>query len=377
MAKEIELKLSVCKHHVESLKKHPLLQSGSVTDLGAKTLKNIYFDTPEHALSGEKVALRIREKGGRYIQTLKTSGSADGGLHARHEWEWEIDEPELDFALLRKAQWPQALNTADVLDRIEPVFATDFVRHAWLYEGEDAQGQALRIELALDQGQAWVDQHGERRHDPICELELELLEGDPTGLFSVALQLAAQVPLLSSDISKAQRGYRLSRPDLYPVDPERLPLPLAATLEELFCLLLVRELGLWPQYLEAWRFKREWRHVTEALESLRNMGAIYESFADIIPLDPDGELDQLLTKLIRQLRDVDAWHRAAGLTEGQAADWQMLARQRAEARVDVLLQTLGFGQIALRIGQQIVSRSWRKRWSEAQREQAQAVIEMH
>lgn len=377
MAKEIELKLTVCKHHVESLKKHPLLQSDKVTDLGAKTLKNIYFDTPEHALSGEKVALRIREKAGCYIQTLKTSGSADGGLHARHEWEWEIDEPELDFALLHKAQWPQALNAPELLERIEPVFATDFVRHAWLYEGEDDAGQPLRIELALDQGQAWVDQHGERRHDPICELELELLEGEPSGLFSVALALAAQIPLLSSDISKAQRGYRLSRPDLYPYRLQRLPLASAETLEELFCRLLVRELGLWPQYLEAWQFKREWQYVTDALESLRNMGAIYESFADIIPLDADGELDQLLTKLIRQLRDVDAWHRSAELMEGQAVTWQAQAQKRAQARVDVLLQTIGFGQIALRIGQQLVSRSWRKRWSEAQRELAQAPIEMH
>ena len=79
MAKEIELKLSVSRHHIESLKQQPLFKSPQVVDQGAKALTNIYFDTPEQDLTQARVALRIREKEGRYIQTLKTSGVAEGG----------------------------------------------------------------------------------------------------------------------------------------------------------------------------------------------------------------------------------------------------------------------------------------------------------
>ncbi|MGB0466467.1 MAG: inorganic triphosphatase [Pontibacterium sp.] len=374
MAKEIELKLSVSRHHIESLKQQPLFQSGFVSEQGAKSLKNIYFDTPGHDLSKHRIALRIREKEGRFIQTLKTQGLSEAGLHQRNEWEWFVDEPELDFALLQKAPWPDVLNTPEMREKIEPVFATDFVRHIWLYESVDAQGQRLQVEIALDQGQAWIDLHGERRHDDICELELELVEGDPAMLFQVALQLGQQIPLLSSDISKAQRGYRLHQPEAFRVTVPDLNIGAEDNLEETFCKLLQRELALWPQYLEAWRFTRDWQYVTLALESLRNIGGLYESFADIIPANPDGDLDALLTKLIRQLRDVDAWHRTALLMGDQGLAWQQAAKKRAEARMEVLLQTVGFGQIALRISLQLVSRLWRNRWTDEHQQRAQALL---
>lgn len=371
MAKEIELKLSVSRHHIESLKQQPLFQSPQVIDQGAKALKNIYYDTPEQDLTQERVALRIREKEGRYIQTLKTSGKAEGGLHQRAEWEWYVDQPELDFELLKETEWPTALNDPALLARIKPVFATDFMRNTWLYDGVGDDGERLLIEIALDRGQAWIGQGEERKHDEICELELELMAGSPAGLFRVALELGQQIPLLSSDVSKAQRGYRLCAAESYQVREPEQSFVEDATLELAFCQMLQRELMLWPQYLEAWQFTRDWQYVTLALESLRNIGGLYESFSDIIPADPEGDLDQLLTKLIRQLRDVDAWHRTAGLMNGNGKEWQQEAQKKAEDRMEVLLQTVGLGQIALQIGLQLVSLSWRTRWSEEHQQRAQ------
>lgn len=371
MAKEIELKLSVSRHHIESLKQQPLFKSPQVVDQGAKALTNIYFDTPEQDLTQARVALRIREKEGRYIQTLKTSGVAEGGLHQRGEWEWYVDTPELNFELLQQAEWPENLNTPELQAKIKPVFATDFVRNTWIYDSVDAAGERLLIEIALDQGQAWVGQGDERRHDDICELELELMDGNPARLFEVALELGKQIPLLSSDISKAQRGYRLCNPDGYQVREAEISFMDEATMELAFCQMLQRELMLWPQYLEAWQFTRDWKYVTAALESLRNIGGLYESFSDIIPADPEGDLDQLLTKLIRQLRDVDAWHRTASLMDGNGQAWQAEAQKRAEDRMLVLLQTVGLGQIALKIAHQLVSLSWRERWSDEHQARAQ------
>ena len=200
---------------------------------------------------------------------------------------------------------------------------------------------------------------------------LELMDGNPARLFEVALELGKQIPLLSSDISKAQRGYRLCNPEGYQVREPEISFMDEATMELAFCQMLQRELMLWPQYLEAWQFTRDWKYVTAALESLRNIGGLYESFSDIIPADPEGDLDQLLTKLIRQLRDVDAWHRTASLMDGNGKAWQAEAQKRAEDRMLVLLQTVGLGQIALKIAHQLVSLSWRERWSEEHQARAQ------
>jgi len=375
MANEIELKLSVSRHHIESLKQQPLLQSPQVTDQGARPLTNIYFDTPDQALSRERVALRIREKDGRFIQTLKTSGRAEGGLHQRKEWEWYVDEPQLDFDLLQQAEWPQTLNDPQLLAQIKPVFSTDFVRHTWLYDEVDGQGHRLLIEIALDQGQAWRGTGDERQHDDICELELELMSGEPMQLYQIALELGQQIPLLSSDISKAQRGYRLCNPDDFRVREPDLSFTAETNMEDAFCQLVQKELGLWPQYLEAWQFTRDWQYVTRALESLRNISGLYESFSDIIPAHPNGELDQLLTKLIRQLRDVDAWHRSAGLLGDHGQQWQQDAQKRAEDRMEVLLQTVGLGQISLRIGRQLVARLWRSRWTEEHEARAMQLLD--
>ncbi len=46
--------------------------------------------------------------------------------------------------------------------------------------------------------------------EEICELELELREGEPAALLELACELAAEdSPLMPCDISKAERGYRL------------------------------------------------------------------------------------------------------------------------------------------------------------------------
>ncbi len=374
MAKEIELKLSVGRYHVEALKQQPLFLSKQISDLGAKPLKNIYFDTPEHHLSQHRVALRIREKEGQYIQTLKTSGISEAGLHQRQEWEWTVPTPELDFELLNSVEWPEALNDPELLAQIEPVFCTDFMRQTWLFDGFDDKGEKLRIEIALDQGQAWIDDNGDRKHDEIRELELELLEGRPVKLFDVALQLGQQIPLLSSDVSKAERGYRLSRPEQFEIEVPEVTYSDEDTMEDAFCRLVHRELTLWPQYLEAWQRSRDWTFVTQALESLRNISALYESFNEIIPAHPDGELDQMLTKLIRQLRDVDAWHRSAQLMGEKGQAWQEAAAKRGEERMEVLLQTVSVGQIALRIARQMVVKRWRRRWTDEHRERAERLF---
>jgi triphosphatase len=367
MAVEVELKLTLSPHHVDSLKSQPLFRSKAIKALGEQHLKNTYFDTPDQLLTQHKIALRIREKGTQLIQTLKTNGTTEAGLHSRKEWEWLLQAPQLDYDLLQSAEWPEALREPAVQASIGTVFSTDFTRTLWLLDTLDIHGNPLKAEIALDQGSVdYAD-----KHDPICELELELLEGDPAELVRITAELAKHVPLLVSDVSKAERGYRLHNPEQYRVVRKAQQAAEEEPLEALFCRLLMNELSLWPRYFDAWHFTRDWDNITQALESLRNTDALYESFSSIIPPEPESTVSQLLIKLIRQLRDLDSWRRAAELTASQQSLWYQQQAEKAASRVDVLLQTAQPGLLALLIAQQLIERPWRQRWSTQHQQNAQ------
>jgi triphosphatase len=67
------------------------------------------------------------------------------------------------------------------------------------------QAGANRIELVADHGSLVAGEHSAS----ISEIELELLDGSRDGIFSLARQLAAIVPLRLGVQSKSERGYRL------------------------------------------------------------------------------------------------------------------------------------------------------------------------
>lgn len=184
---------------------------------GERHLVNRYFDTPSLALAKAKAALRLRyvaREGhpGQWLQTLKSVGEATNGLHVRHEWEMAVAGEALDLpALIAACDVPA---TAAILrdDGAEVVaqFETNFVRRLWRY----IAGDGTAVEIAFDRGDVAVDIDGQRYTEPLCEVELELLEspndqGDRI-LMALGDDLRRALPELhSDDVSKAQRGYRL------------------------------------------------------------------------------------------------------------------------------------------------------------------------
>jgi inorganic triphosphatase YgiF len=170
-------------------------------------LVNIYFDTPQLALASSKSALRLRQTPEGWLQTFKTVGLAEDGLHSRHEWEMPVAGQKLEIdALLRECDEP---NAADALRQAAPalteLFRTNFTRTLWHVEFDGSE-----IEASIDQGDVLAEVNGENRRAPISEVELELKSGDEAALHSLAAELGKQVAGLAPDnVSKAQRGYRL------------------------------------------------------------------------------------------------------------------------------------------------------------------------
>ena len=208
MATEIEMKLSIIGGHRDEhlvMLKNGLNALGLELDLAQgfnqSMLKNAYYDSASWQLNALKVALRIRQKaagdGLVYIQTLKTKGRSVNGLSQRGEWEWILPSNKLNIAVLRENEaWPQEVD----LDSLLPIFETNFTRYAFELSWNNS-----RIELALDQG----DIISQGKQEQINEIELELKSGNVSDLHLLRTELQKILTLEPSDISKAERGYRL------------------------------------------------------------------------------------------------------------------------------------------------------------------------
>lgn len=170
-------------------------------------LENIYFDTPDLTLARSKSALRLRRTPDGWLQTFKTAGAAQAGLHSRHEWELSVADEALEIdALLNACDEPGA---ADALRNAAPqlieLFRTNFTRTLWHLQQDGAE-----VEAAIDQGEVIAEVNGKTRSAPISEIELELKRGDQSALRALAKALTERIPGLKPDnISKAQRGYKL------------------------------------------------------------------------------------------------------------------------------------------------------------------------
>ena len=170
-------------------------------------LINIYFDTPALTLARSKIALRLRKTPDGWLQTLKAAGTAQGGLHSRHEWETPVAQAALDFEALARACDDEAALAAlrSAASELGERFRTVFVRRLWQVEFDGAS-----IEAAIDRGEVTATVQGETRRDAICEIELELLRGEESALHALTARLSAAVPgLAPENVNKAQRGYRL------------------------------------------------------------------------------------------------------------------------------------------------------------------------
>ncbi|MGJ8515179.1 inorganic triphosphatase [Carnimonas bestiolae] len=217
--REIELKMALGPEGREQLITSKLLAQLTPTRMA---LGNRYFDTPDGQLRTHRLALRLRKgEGDCLIQTLKSVGTSSGGLSQRGEWQWPRDSDQLDLAALKQlaAQHSALAPLADdsLLEQLQPLFSTDFERLAYRIPWQ----QAI-IELAIDHGSIVV---GEQRR-VINEVELELKQGEPEALWSLAAVVVKEAPMRPSDTSKASRAGALISPqaldDSLPEAPDAL-----------------------------------------------------------------------------------------------------------------------------------------------------------
>jgi inorganic triphosphatase YgiF len=202
MPAEIELKLSISPENVPKLARIQQLKSATRGRAVTTKLYSIYYDTPEFALRDQGAALRLRRAGSRWVQTLKTAGRVEAGLHQRDELETPLPAQILNYTVLAQSNAVPLLADPELPLKLRPVFVTEFKRTT--RQLEPVAGS--KIEFCLDRGAVSA---GDARL-PISEIELELKSGPPLALLDFALGLLEQVPLRLEAASKAERGYALA-----------------------------------------------------------------------------------------------------------------------------------------------------------------------
>jgi triphosphatase len=208
---EIELKLGL--RDCDPFRISNVLKSVLGQEIPSKTelLQNTYFDSAG-LLHRSGVAIRTRSVNQSYEMTVKIREPDEGSLSLRREWNFPIDTPNLDYALLERLDLPVAVVSVIRERSLEVVFQNAFERTDWHVTEDNCD-----LMMSLDLGSVQVDS----RESQVSELELELLSGDVDQLIVLGCEVADRLPAFMGVISKAERGDRLIRE----ADPMAEPIP--------------------------------------------------------------------------------------------------------------------------------------------------------
>lgn len=197
VSREFELKASLSAEEFDGLA-HWLSQRNG--EARRQFLRSTYFDTPDLALYSNRISLRIREKGGTLLQTLKLKTKVSGGISNPVEIEFPVSSASPQIGKVEDPKLRKLVEKAIGGSKLQPAFATEIDRTTLILSKNGG-----KAELAIDKGRVVSGE----KCDPICEAELELIDGDADSFLEIATQVFAEIPLRFGTQSKAVRGYKL------------------------------------------------------------------------------------------------------------------------------------------------------------------------
>lgn len=199
---ETELKFLVPNSKINAIKRQTHIKS-AITE----TLVAHYFDTPEQELAKAGMALRIRQKGDTWVQTLKTNGD---GLANRHEYNDLQDAQKMQQALANDSLLPDfslydkypnlSIHDNSIQKQLIRQYATDIRRTK-----RTIKRDGNVIEVAFDTGKV-IHGMDKNQQQALQEIEFELIEGDMAFLFEIAKTWCKRYNLCLSTVTKAERG---------------------------------------------------------------------------------------------------------------------------------------------------------------------------
>ncbi|TQV87688.1 CYTH and CHAD domain-containing protein [Aliikangiella coralliicola] len=365
MASELELKLAATPEKINKIRELDFPGAESQSPWQTQRLNNTYFDTENFKLREMAIGMRIRQIGDKYIQTVKSSGKAIGGLHQRNEDEIELQSNELDITQITEPYLQILIEEANEEDgEFKPSFNTNFDRTSCLLTFSDS----TKIEVSLDIGQITADEHSVE----ICEVELELYEGSAEYLFAIGRYLIKELDLTLYNASKARRGYSLCEklpPDYYRMQVTELSQGIESELAfEQICFSALKH---W-QYYELF-LNKENAHsaVLEMYRALIYLHHMYMVFGGLIPRQATLDLRNnwgWLAEAMRPIVDAAKHKRYLMRYLKQKADWDLVEEQQKKIESEVkqaieefksLLATPRYNLMMLNMSQWLYFKEWR------------------
>lgn len=365
MATETELKLAVEPADLARLGKSLLLAAASRSKPTLRSVYSVYYDTPERDLARRGMALRLRKVAGRWVQTLKTAGTAQAGLHSRGEFEANTAAQLLNFVALAATPAQEVFADPDLRMRLQPLFVTEFKRSTRMVEIHPGE----LAELCIDRGTITSG----ARQDPISEIELELKQGDPVHLFDFARRLLVEIPLTVENASKAERGYALlTGARSAPAKAQAPALEAAMPVPEAFQVIAgecLRQLQANDRGVVA---SNDVEYVHQARVAIRRLRSAFGLFRKVVPKAAVatvlGNVKELSTKL-GEARDWDVFitetlagaarsfpdHHGFGSIAHHAETLRAAARQQARAAI----AAPGYTALLLDLGALLAAQAWR------------------
>jgi len=329
--KELDVKLEVDPTGLPALNKIPLFRTLKAAPTRSAEV-SVYFDTDKQKLRKKGLMLRVRRKGGRYIQTIKASNA---GLFERDEWEAEIAGKEPDLSQANGTALEPWLSHK-LRRRLKPLFETRVRRT--IYPVVD---EARAIALTVDRGTLDTGSHSL----PLCEIELELDRGTVTELFDVARQVVRALPARLALKSKSERGYEIIDGKLEtPVKAAPIDLPAGANTRDAFKMI---GLGCLKQIInnEAALIRGDPEGVHQMRVGLRRLRAATSLFAVLLRDPQTATMKAELKWLAGELgpaRELEVLvNRVAAPMKSQRRRWggmPSLSRKLAERREAALTQ---------------------------------------
>lgn len=198
---EVELKFLMDADGLRKLRERLTVLLGRDAPYSRNTLRSIYFDTTEQQLRAEGIALRLRNTGNGWEQTVKAAFRNHGGLQSGREVTVAVPDARLDLAAIPDADLRDRIARAAGDSPLSAVFETIMDRQTAL-----ARLPGGTVEIALDAGEIRTTERAQAFH----ETELELKDGTVDVLFDLTSQLFPDGGVDFSRTSKAARGFRLA-----------------------------------------------------------------------------------------------------------------------------------------------------------------------
>ena len=203
---ETELKLTGDSAALSRFLDSALIRRWAIEEAEETRLITTYHDTPERALKAEGLTLRLREAGGKLLQTVKSTASSSSSFISRFEIETSLRDKNA-FPVSSGSPLSLAADNFIEIHRasLQPFLRTDVMRWQQRIRWEDSV-----IDCVADTGKivAWPFD-GPIREARVRQVELELLDGSVESLFRLARALIAECGLRPTLATKEEIGTRL------------------------------------------------------------------------------------------------------------------------------------------------------------------------